>query len=87
MIYKARELTKGQDRKDLDELWGKKTAGFVDLLRVRKIIRKYGAHDWVFGEKEKLTAKARGEIGKITKDAKLGLILSDIVGFVVGRQN
>jgi len=87
LVYKARELVKGQDKKDLARLWGKKDAKMADLKKIRQIIISSGAFDWNQAQKKKLVGEAKVHIQKITEELSLRQILSQLADFVIERES
>ena len=87
LIFKARQMTKGQDKKVLEQLWGKKNGRLKDLVRVRRIIRDCGALAWCSREKQKLVGKAKVYVPKITSDVKLQNLFNQTADFVIRRES
>jgi len=87
LIFKARQMAKGQDKKVLEGLWGKENAQSADLERMRRIIKDCGALNWSNQEKEKLVKKAKVYVLKITGDMKLQSLFYQITDFVIERQS
>ena len=87
LVYKARELVKGQDQKDLAKLWGKKDAEMAELKKVRQIIEKAKARTWCEAEKNNLIKHAKIYVSRITKDDNLRQILHQMADFVIKRES
>src|SRR3989344_345129 len=75
LIYKTREVAKGQDKDILAKLWGNQNARLKDLKKVRQLIVNSGALDWSSWQKQKLIKAAKLCVGQITKDNYLEQIL------------
>lgn len=87
LVYKAGELAKGQDKKDLDRLWGKKDAKMADLEKVRGIMTRSGAFEWCQMEKQRLVKSAKGYISKITDGHQIRELFGKIADFVIERES
>ncbi|MDO8486699.1 MAG: polyprenyl synthetase family protein [Candidatus Curtissbacteria bacterium] len=86
LIYKALEDAKPGEKGILRKIWGDKNANQQDLKIVQEIISSSGALEWSRQEQGRLTAKAKGEIEKITVDKRLQLILLEVADFVISRR-
>ena len=87
LIYKTREIITSQDKRELEQLWGKKDAKMADLKKIRQIIISSGAFDWNQAQKRKLVGEAKVHIQKITKEPSLRQILSQLADFVIERES
>ena len=87
LIYKTREVAKGQDKDILAKLWGNQNARLKDLKKVRQLIVNSGALDWSSWQKQKLIKAAKLCVGQITKDNYLEQILVQMADFVIERQS
>ncbi|OGD84870.1 hypothetical protein A2165_03405 [Candidatus Curtissbacteria bacterium RBG_13_40_7] len=87
LIHKARQTVKGRDKKELEQIWGKRSGRIADLKVVRKIISDCGTLAWCEWDKEKLVKEAKIYIPKITSDINLQNILSQTADFVIRRES
>lgn len=86
LIHKTKQLTGEGDRKIIDRIWGNSGATNADFGRVKRIIEESGALAWCVFENQRLAAKAKTEIKRITANRALQIILAQVADFVISRQ-
>lgn len=86
LIHKAREMADKKTLAHIENIWGRHDSGAKDLAAIKKILKSTGTLSWCQAENQKLAAKAKGEIAKITADKNLQIVFSQIADFVITRE-
>lgn len=87
LIFKAREMAGAGNKKALGKIWGKKQAKFGDLAKVKQIVTDSGALNWAKAQNQKLAARAKNQINKISDKPDLKIVFGQMVDFVVKRES
>ncbi len=85
IIHKAKHLASPEDSKIISKIWGNPKTDIEELEKIREIIRKCGALAWCKKENLRLSAIAKKEVAKITKDNLLQQILDGVADYVIDR--
>lgn len=86
LIHKTKELVNKEGKKIISGIWGNIDADKRDLEQIRRIIKNSGALKWCQEENERLVAKSKKEVEKITENTELRKIFTEIADFVISRE-
>jgi len=87
LIAKALELSKGEDKKCLEEYYGKENILEAEAEKIREIVVNSGALKYSQKVAEDLVQKGKGKIESLELDEEYKEILRELGEFVVGRNN